>query len=173
MERRGGESGPAPHAQPCRRARSIPDHSIGPDRAVDVFEVLLAQIVELDPDFSSNVIVGSGRDADAAGLCNALKPCRDVNAVPENVVGLDDHVADVDSHTESNTRPSVIRDCKFLDTGLELHSSPNRLTALGNSAKKPSPVFFTIRPPCSEIAGMTPSARSAVNFACVPLRHGA
>ena len=40
-------------------------------------------------------------------------------------------------------------------------------TALGNSAKNPSPVFFTMRPPCSAIAGSTASARSAVSLACV------
>ena len=103
MERRGGESGlGCARCSLCRRARSIPDHGIGPDRAGDVFEVLLAQIGELNPDLASDLIVGRRRDADAAGFCDALKPCRNINAVSKDVMGLDDYVADIDAHTESN-----------------------------------------------------------------------
>ena len=40
-------------------------------------------------------------------------------------------------------------------------------TALENSANNPSPVVFTIRPPCSVIAGVTLSARRAVSLAWV------
>ena len=87
----------------CRRAKSIPDHGIGPDRAVDVFEVLLAQIGELNADLASDLIVGRRRDADAAGLGDALKPCRNVYAVTKNVMWLDDYVADIDTHAEGNT----------------------------------------------------------------------
>ena len=42
-------------------------------------------------------------------------------------MGLDDYVADIDAHAESNAPVFRITDCKFLDAGLELHSSPNRL----------------------------------------------
>ena len=127
MERRGGESGlgVAPLSL-CRRARSIPDHGIGPYRAGDVFEVLLAQIGELNADLAPDMIVGRRRDADAAGLCDALKPRRNIYAVAKDVMRLDNYVADIDADTESNTPVFRIGDCKFFDAGLELHSGSNR-----------------------------------------------
>ena len=82
---------------------SIPDHGIGPDRAGDVFEVLLAQIGELNADLASDLIVGRRRDADTAGFCDAFKPCRNIYAVTKNVMRLDNHVADIDADTESNS----------------------------------------------------------------------
>jgi synaptic vesicle membrane protein VAT-1 len=51
-----------------------------------------------------------------------------------------------------------VRNCKAARTAS---------TALGNSAKKPSPVFFTMRPPCSAITGSIAPDRSAVKRACV------
>ena len=63
---------------------------------------MLAQIGELDADLNRDMIVSGRRDADAAGFCDALKPRRNIYAVPKDVMRLDNHVADVDSHTESN-----------------------------------------------------------------------
>src|SRR5262249_2585834 len=37
-----------------------------------------------------------------------------------------------------------------------------------NSAKKPSPVFFTMRPRCSPIFGLTSCPRWALSLSCVP-----
>jgi hypothetical protein len=39
---------------------------------------------------------------------------------------LDNYVADVDAHAECNALVFRIADCKVVDAGLELHSSPNR-----------------------------------------------
>src|SRR6266851_3954743 len=72
------------------------------------------------------MIVRRRRDADAAGLSDTFKPCSDVNAVTKNVMRLNNHVADIDSDTESNTSIFRITGCNFLDAGLELHSGPNR-----------------------------------------------
>ena len=127
MDKRGAEGGLGVVLLAlCRQAGFIPDQGIGPHRAVDVLEVLLAQISELDPDLASDLIVGRRRDADAAGLCDALKPRRDVDAVAKDVMGLDDYVADIDAHAESNAAVFRVTNCKFLDAGLKLHSSPNR-----------------------------------------------
>src|SRR6516165_1984220 len=41
-------------------------------------------------------------------------------------------------------------------------------TTLGNSASRPSPVFFTMRPWCSVIFGSTSSPRCAFSLSCVP-----
>jgi hypothetical protein len=40
---------------------------------------------------------------------------------------LDDYVTDIDAHAESNATVFRVACCKFVDTVLELHSSPNRL----------------------------------------------
>ena len=39
---------------------------------------------------------------------------------------LDNYVADIDAHAESDAPVFRVTDCKFLDAGLKLHSSPNR-----------------------------------------------
>jgi hypothetical protein len=110
-----------------RWTKSIADHGIGSDRDGNILEALLAQISELSPDLAPDLIVGRRRDADAAGFGDALKPRCDVNAVPKNVMLLDDYVTDIDAHVESNALVFRVACFKFVDAILELHSSPNRL----------------------------------------------
>src|SRR6516164_7679574 len=88
------------------------------------------------------MVVGRRRDADAAGFCDALKPRRNIHAVPKNVVRLDNYVADIDAHTEGNLPVCDIVKCKFLDTGLELHSSSNRLDRARKLRQEPVPGVF-------------------------------
>ena len=76
------------------------DLRIGPDRIDphrprDVLEVLLAEIDEGRIDPSAHVIVGGAGDHNAAGIANAFKPRRDIDAVAQNVVALDQDVAEV------------------------------------------------------------------------------
>src|SRR3984893_17799270 len=101
------------------------------------FEAVLAQIGELSSDFASDLIVRGEGDAVAARFCDALKPRRDVNSVSKDVMGLDDYVADVDAHTGSNTPVFRIASCKFLDAGLELHSSSNRFDRTWKLCQEP------------------------------------
>ncbi|MFK4696992.1 hypothetical protein ABIF42_002586 [Bradyrhizobium diazoefficiens] len=114
-------------------------HSIDPDRTGNVFEVLLAQIAELNPDLALDLIVGRRRDADAAGLCDALKPRRNIDAVPKNVMRFNNYVADIDAHTESNAPVFHITDCKFMNAGLELHRGSNRLDRARKLGQEPVP----------------------------------
>ena len=58
-------------------------------RAVDVLQPLLAQISELDRDLAADLVVSRRRDADTAGLRDAFEPRRDVDAVAENVVAIE------------------------------------------------------------------------------------
>src|SRR5215470_11377959 len=78
-------------------------------------------------DLAPDVIVSRGRDADASGLGDALKARRDIDAVPEDIMGLYNHVTDIDADTEGNSLVCGIVNCKFPDTGLKLQSSSNRL----------------------------------------------
>src|SRR5262245_24794578 len=63
------------------------------------------------------------RNADTTGFGNGLKPCRDIDAAPEDVVRLDDNVSDVDTHTENKAPVFRFIRYKFMDTVLELHRS--------------------------------------------------
>ena len=58
---------------------SILGDSIGTNWTGYVLEALLAQIGELDCDFSADLIVGRRRDTDAARFRYALKPCRNID----------------------------------------------------------------------------------------------
>src|ERR1700677_4725112 len=78
-------------------AKPIPHHSIGPYRTSDILEVLLAQIGELDIHFAANLIIGRRRDADATGFGDALQPSCDVDTVTENIIALNEDVAEVDT----------------------------------------------------------------------------
>jgi len=100
-------------------------HKRGP--AGNVFEVLLAQIDELNGDLASDMVVGRRRDMNAAGLSDAFKSRRNIYVVAKNIMWLDNHVADIDTDTESNAPVFRVTNCKFLDAGLKLHSGPNRL----------------------------------------------
>src|SRR6202007_2101308 len=103
------------------------DDTVNVDRPGDILQSLLARVLNLERHLIARVIEDCLRDADTAGFGNTLKPCRDVDAVPKDVMRLDDHVADVDAHTERNAPVFRIIHCKFMDTVLELHRSSNRL----------------------------------------------
>ncbi len=71
------------------------------DRAGDVFDVLVAEILKgnvVKP--VADLIAHGTRDADAAGLGKHLKTRRDVDAVAEDVVLLDDDIAQIDADAE-------------------------------------------------------------------------
>jgi hypothetical protein len=85
------------------------------------------------------MIVGRRRDADTPGFCNALKPCRNIHAIPKDVMRLDNYVADIDAHAESNALVFRIADCKVVDAGLELHSGSNRLDRARKLRQEPVP----------------------------------
>ena len=90
---------------------SILDDGISTYRTGDVLEGLLANVIELDRDLAENLIVGGRRDADAARFGDPLKSGRDVDAIAENVIALDQDVAEVDpdpeQHPAINEHPFV------------------------------------------------------------------
>jgi len=51
------------------------------------------------------------RQADAAGLGDAFEPRRDVDAVPQYVVALDQHIAEMDA--DAPFHAPVARDCRI------------------------------------------------------------
>ena len=67
------------------------------DRLGDVFDRLLAQILEIQIDLALDLCVHGPGDADAAGLRQGFQPRGDVHAVAVDVVAIDDYVAQVDA----------------------------------------------------------------------------
>src|SRR5438132_4489640 len=61
------------------------------------FEALLANVGELGLDFAAHLTKSVFGDADAAGFGDAFEPRRDVDAVAEDVVSLDQYVAEMDA----------------------------------------------------------------------------
>ena len=70
---------------------------IDPHRPRDVLQVLLAEIDKIRIDLAAHVVVSCARDRHAAGLANPLQSRRDIDAVAQNVVALDQNVAEIDA----------------------------------------------------------------------------
>src|ERR1700722_13169687 len=115
VREREHDDGQARRGKPVRHcavllvwAKPIPFHGVGPYRTSDILEVLLAQIGELDINFAANLIIGRRRDADATGFGDALQPSRDVDAITENIIALNEDVAEVDPDPKQHL--PVLRD---------------------------------------------------------------
>ena len=68
------------------------------NRPRDVLQDLLAEVRELDVQASLHVLVGGRGHADAAGRRNGLETSGDVDPVADEVVALDQNVAEVNPH---------------------------------------------------------------------------
>jgi hypothetical protein len=64
----------------------------------DIFHGLLASILKDDIQLAGKLVMDSARDADAARLRHAFKPCRHVDAIPQYVLAIDDDVAKINPH---------------------------------------------------------------------------
>ena len=105
----------------------------------NILKALFAEVDELGCDLPQNLIVGRRRDADTARFCDALEPSRNIYAIAKNVMWLDNHVADVDTDTELKAPIFHVFDCKFINTGLEKHRSPNRFDRARKLCQEPVP----------------------------------
>ena len=83
------------------------------------------------------MVINGRRDADAVGHSDAFKSGCNVYAVAKNIMWFDDHVADIDADTESNSAVFCITGCEFFYAGLELYSSPNRLYGTRKLCQEP------------------------------------
>ncbi len=98
MERRGGpdrDGGTLPHG--------AASHGVDPHGPRDVLQRLLAAIRKFRLDAAADMLIGRSRNADAAGFGDPFEPRGDVDAVADQVVALDDHVAKVDADTVDET----------------------------------------------------------------------
>ena len=108
----------------------------------DVLDALLAEILERDVEPVADLIADRARDADAAGLGELLQARGDVDAVAEDVVVLDDHVAEIDADAELDPRAGGT---SALRRAMRRWISTAHCTAsatLWNSTSMPSPVVL-------------------------------
>jgi hypothetical protein len=73
---------------------------VHPHGPCDVFDLLLAHVFEREMEPIADLITDDPADADPAGLGERLQPRRHVHPVAENVVLLNDHVAEVNPEAE-------------------------------------------------------------------------
>ena len=81
------------------RSGPVEPHRIGSNRTADVLHLLLAGEVERQSELALQLVEGCAGNQDSPRLANLLQPRRNVDAVAEQVVALDHHVAEVDPDT--------------------------------------------------------------------------
>jgi hypothetical protein len=74
-------------------------NAIGSHGPSDVLQISFAEIGERGLHAAINLLMDYVRNTDAAGLRNALKARRDIDAIAKDIVAIDDDVADVDADT--------------------------------------------------------------------------
>src|SRR4249920_1541868 len=68
----------------------------------DVFDRVLAKIGEGQPQLIANLFVGGPRNTYAAGLAKRLEASSDIDAIAEDVVTVNNNIADVHSDAKDN-----------------------------------------------------------------------
>ncbi len=69
-------------------------------RASDVLDVLLPHILDRIWQPLANLVANRVRDENAARLGQRLQPGGDIDAVPEDILRFDDHIAEVDANSK-------------------------------------------------------------------------
>ena len=84
---------------------------------------MLADVVEGVRKLVPDLVSDHSGDANSTGLGECLQPCRDIHTVAEDVMFLDDHVAQVDPDAEPNA--SLLAHLGFAvdHPALDLHSA--------------------------------------------------
>src|SRR5260370_28443928 len=84
-----------------RRGDGLRAQGERPHRSGDILYLLLAEIVEADRQFVAHLIADRARDANPARLAKALQARGHIDPVAEDVVRLDDDVADIDADAKN------------------------------------------------------------------------
>ncbi len=87
----------APEAAAAPVSLPSKQHAENANRPADVLDGVFAEILEADVEPVADLFAHCGGDADAAGLRDRLETRGDIHAVAEDVVVLDDHVAEIDA----------------------------------------------------------------------------
>jgi hypothetical protein len=80
----------------------------------NIFESLLADVLEHEVNFARCVLLNARRDADSPGRGQALEPDRNINAIAKDVAVLDYNVAHVDAQPELE---ALVHRCRRVPLG--------------------------------------------------------
>ena len=105
LEREHGDRGLVGQRKAARRCLAGRRQRVGaqlvdPNRPRDVFQLLLARVLEGHIQVAAHLSIGVVGDADTARLRDAFQPRSDVDAIAENITLLDHDVADMDTDAE-------------------------------------------------------------------------
>ena len=73
------------------------------NRSGDILQGLRSSIFEHSIQSIPHIVIHSARNADAARRSNLLQARRDVDAIPENVVTIDDDIAKVNANAQGDS----------------------------------------------------------------------
>ena len=99
-------------------------------------QVLLAQVFEGDIHLTRSVFLHAGRDADLTGRSQTLEPGRDVDAIAEDVLVLDD-VAHIDPDPRMDLQIGGNRGVPLAHSGLHLGRAAQRIDNRGKFNQEP------------------------------------
>src|SRR4030095_10597737 len=100
-------------------------------RTRDVLDVLLAELLEGEAQFVENLIADHPAHAEPARLRQGLQAARDVDPVAEDVVAVDDDVADVDPHAKLETQIGRDAGIAFGHSALHIDGAADRFDDAG------------------------------------------
>ena len=122
---------PPPVLRVQLRVQPRPGDHEGVDAVRDVLDLALADVAERHRHLVRHRLVHRARDADAAGLGEALEPGRDVDAVAEEIAAALDDVADGDADAEFEPPPrrqrAIAGPEQFLDVDRAAHRVDGRI----------------------------------------------
>ena len=116
---------------PSPRSGGRHAHCVGPHRLSDVLDALAATRAVFEVELVPDLIVDGLRNAHCAGFGQRFEPGGDVDAVSEDIVAVDDHVAKIDADPQFETpfrRKRIVERARGL---LHLDSAAERVDDAG------------------------------------------
>jgi hypothetical protein len=96
----------------------------------NVFQHLLASIAKFGLDLASHLAERVLRDANPAWFGDTLKACRQIDSIADNIVAIDQYVAEVDAdapiHSTFAGNPSITLSHQILERNRALHGAHHR-----------------------------------------------
>jgi hypothetical protein len=130
VERQHRQAGPErslTRSRCCRRRgrRAQPLHAPSAHRTCDVFDLLFADVGKPNLELAAHLLLHEVRHANATGIGQLLQACCDVHAVAEDVVAVNDDVANVYADAERDAvlprDVGVVRSHRGLDADDAAH----------------------------------------------------
>ena len=90
-------------ASPWPRRRGRETHRVSANRLGDVLDAMAAERAVIEIELVPDLVVNGVRDANSAGLGERFEPGGDVDAIAEDVVAVDDDIAEIDADPQLET----------------------------------------------------------------------